>query len=745
MKALPSKAELLDYIRDNPGKSGKRDIARAFGIKGAARVDLKHMLRDLQRDGDISRKKGGFRGKGELPPVAVLSVERLDSDGDVWASPIAWDEGEGDAPQIRIPPHPKAPAPGKGDRILTRITRHEDDTLTGKVIRKIGTGPQTILGLYRQTDEGGRIVSVSKKSDKEWIVSRSDTGDAKDGELVEVERLSKDRSGYGLPKARVVARLGDPMAPKAISLIAIHEHDIPNIFPDAALEEAASAKPAPLGQREDLRHLPLFTIDPADARDHDDAICAVPDTDPKNEGGYIVYVAIADVAYYVRPGSELDQEARHRGNSSYFPDRVVPMLPEALSGDLCSLHEGVDRPCIAAVIQLDPHGRKLSHRFTRAMMQSPASLSYEQAQAAADGHPDDQTKPLVQDGIIPLWNAYAAALEERKRRQPLNLDLPERKIVLSETGQVTSVQFRERFDAHKLVEKFMILANVCAAETLEAKKRSFLYRVHEEPSPEKLDALRKTADSIGLTLAKGQVLQTKHLNQLLNAAEGRDDAEAINISVLRSMTQAYYAPSNFAHFGLNLKKYAHFTSPIRRYADLIVHRALIAAHGWGDDGITTQDEDRLEETGELISQTERRSMLAERDTNDRYLSAYLSDRVGNEFEGRVSGVASFGLFVKLDETGADGIVPVSTIGNEYFHFDKEAQTLTGDTTRLTLGLGTRVTVRLVDAVAVTGGLTLELLSHEGRKLPQSPRRAGKKRGPRRALNKSKKRQSRKKR
>jgi ribonuclease R len=489
--------------------------------------------------------------------------------------------------------------------------------------------------------------------------------------------------------------------------------------------------PAGLGDREDLRHLPLITIDPADARDHDDAVYAHADEDPKNPGGHVLWVAIADVAHYVTPGSALDREARRRGNSSYFPDRVVPMLPDRLSGDLCSLHEGVARACIAVRLKIDAEGRKLSHRFTRGLMRSAASLTYEEVQTARDGRPNERCEGVLEEVIGPLYAAYEALKAARATRQPLELDLPERRIVLSDDGQVVSVAFRERFDAHKLIEEFMVLANVAAAEELTRLRRPLLFRVHEEPSPEKLDALREVAEASGFTLAKGQVLKTMHLNRLLAQAEGTDFDELLNISTLRSMPQAYYHPENFGHFGLALRSYAHFTSPIRRYADLVVHRALITGHGWGKDGLSPQEIEGLEETAQHISDTERRSMMAERDTTDRYLAAYLADRVGNEFAGRISGVTRFGLFVKLDETGADGLIPVRSLGREFFHFDPASQTLMGSETGLTLGIGQRVTVRLAEAVPVTGGLMLELLAVEDKELPRGPAPKGRRRVARR--------------
>jgi len=715
MKHFPSKEQILEWIKDNPATTSKRDIAKAFDIKGQARIELKSILKDLRAEGHLSKNRNTYRDNDSLQNVELLQVTAIDSDGDLFAEPANW-KGEIHAPSVLIVTKSGDPALGIGDKLLCRISAVEDEHVPyeGRLIRKIGASAATILGIFRQADHGGRVIPVDKKASKEWQIDAGDRNGARDGELVEATQIGKVR--MGLPKAKITQRLGDALAPKSVSLIAIHEHGIPDAFPDDVEEEAINAKPVKLGKREDLRHLPLFTIDPSDARDHDDAICALPDTDPENEGGHIVWVAIADVAHYVRPNSKLDREARKRGNSSYFPDRVVPMLPDSLSGDLCSLHEGVDRPCIALEIRLNGAGRKIGHRFTRAMMQSPASLSYEQAQAGADGNADAETAPLMERGIKPLWDAYFAVRKETARRQPLHLDLPERKIILSDEGKVLSVAFRDRFDAHKLVEEFMVLANVCAAETLEKKRMHFLYRAHEEPNPEKLEGLRETVESVGLVLAKGQVLKTAQLNKLLDAAAGTEHSEVISMSVLRSMTQAYYSMKNFGHFGLALQRYAHFTSPIRRYADLIVHRALIKAHGWDDDGQTAEEEATLEEIAEHISKTERRSMLAERDTTDRYLAAFLSERIGNEFEGKVSGIARFGLFVRLKETGADGIIPISHLGREYFHHDADANTLTGERSKMVIGLGMKATVRLAEAAPITGGLMFELLSLDGKEM-----------------------------
>jgi ribonuclease R len=729
MMRIPTKAEILDWISANPTENSKRDIARAFHIKGAARIDLKRLLKELQAEGHLEKRNKSYRDPDQLPPVSVLRIMAPDADGDLFAQPVEW-QGEAAAPGILLIARASDPALGEGDRILARLTavQGEDHAYEARLIRRIGSNPQRIVGVFRKTAEGGRILPIDKGAGSEWQVPEADRHGARDGELVEAEQ-SGPKARMGLPLARIVTRLGDPTAPRAVSLIAIHQHAIPDSFPDAVIAEADAIRPVPLGKREDLREMALLTIDPADARDHDDACLALPDDDPNNPGGHIVWVAIADVAAYVRPASALDREARKRGNSSYFPDRVVPMLPDRLSGDLCSLHEGVERACIAVRMQLDKDGRKISHRFMRAMMRSVASLNYTEVQAAVDGKPNERTKPLLEPVIKPLYAAHAALVRAREKRQPLELELPERRIVLGEDGTVTSVRFRERLDAHRLIEEFMVLANVAAAETLIARRAPLLFRVHEEPAPEKLDALRQVAQAAGYTLAKGQVLQTRHLNQLLAQAAGGDDAELINLSTLRAMTQAYYSPDNFGHFGLALAQYAHFTSPIRRYADLIVHRALISAHGWGRDGLSPDEIERLEETAAHISDTERRSMIAERDTTDRYLAAYLSERVGDEFNGRISGIARFGVFVKLDETGADGLIPMREVGREYFHFDREAGTLKGADTGRIIAVGQLVTVRLAQATPVTGGLELELLTLEGKALPRGHGPAG--RSPRR--------------
>ncbi|TMJ25591.1 MAG: VacB/RNase II family 3'-5' exoribonuclease, partial [Alphaproteobacteria bacterium] len=466
--------------------------------------------------------------------------------------------------------------------------------------------------------------------------------------------------------------------------------------------------------REDWRQVAFVTIDPADAKDHDDAVHAVADSDPGNPGGHVVSVAIADVAHYVRPGSALDREALVRGNSVYFPDRVVPMLPERISNDLCSLKAGVDRPAIAVRMVIGADGRKRSHAFHRVLIRSAARLHYTQVQDAIDGAADEAIEPLVPMAIEPLYAAYAAVKRARDDRAPLELDLPERKILLKPDATVDRVVTPPRLESHRLIEEFMILANVAAAETLERARVPLIYRVHDEPALEKIQALREFLRTLDISLQKSQALRPADFNRILARVEGSDVAKLVHEVVLRSQSQAEYAAENYGHFGLNLRRYAHFTSPIRRYADLIVHRALIRALKFGRDGLPEGEDVRsLGEIGAKISATERRAMVAERETVDRLIAHFLAEKIGATFDGHIGGVTRAGLFVKLDDTGADGFIPARTLGSDYFRYREAEHALVGEATGATHRLGDRVKVRLVEAIPVAGALRFELLSEGG--------------------------------
>ncbi|MCC5777619.1 ribonuclease R [Nitratireductor sp. B36] len=719
---LPDRDAVLRFIKDNPDRTSKRDIAKAFGLKGGDRIWLKDILRELQDEGLLKKTRKRLLRPGALPHVVVLDVFSRDASGALLARPAEredQDEGEGPLPLVEIRTQKGGKAAGIGDRVLARVfptENGEGPAYTGRVMKVFEKRRQSILGVIRKSKDGVFRIEPVERTQRELVIDGNDLNDAQDGDLVEIEPISGGR--YGPARGKVISVIGSLSSEKAVSMIAIHAHEIPHIFPDGVIAEAEAAKPVTLSGREDWRDMPLITIDPADAKDHDDAVMAEPDPDEKNPGGFIATVAIADVAHYVRQGSALDREALKRGNSVYFPDRVVPMLPERISNDLCSLREAEPRPALAVRMRFSASGQKVGHSFHRVIMRSAAKLSYQQAQKAIDGEPDDKTVPLLEPILKPLWDAYAVLKRGRDNRQPLELDLPERKILLKEDGTVDRVVVPPRLDAHKLIEEFMVQANVAAAETLEAKRQALVYRVHDAPSLAKQEALREFLRTFEISLARGAQLKPAQFNAILARVRDTEHEQLVNEVVLRSQSQAVYAPENLGHFGLNLRRYAHFTSPIRRYADLIVHRALIAALGLGKDGLTQEEEARLEETAALISATERRAMAAERDTVDRLVAEHLSGRVGEEFEARISGVAKAGLFVQLPQYGADGFVPVSTLGDEYYIYDEARHAMVGERSGRGFQLGDSVSVRLVEIAPLAGAMRFEMLS-KPEKLPGS--------------------------
>jgi ribonuclease R len=751
---FPSKDDIVAFIGKQPGKVGTREIARAFGLKNADRVTLKRMLRELADTGVVESRHKKLHRPGTLPNVVMADVTTRDRDGELIAVPTEWDEeAHGSAPKIRIRTMRKArpgEVAGVGDRTLVRVEKSDTDDeapYSGRVIKIIDRAKQRTLGIFRSLPGGGgRLAPIDKKQlGRELNIPPGATGDAEDGDLCAVES-APPRRGLGLATARVVERLGSIKSEKAVSLIAINAHGIPQVFPPAVLKEAEAAQPPSPSGREDWRKVPFVTIDPADAKDHDDAVQAELDSDPKNKGGHVVCVAIADVAGYVRPGSGLDREARTRGNSVYFPDRVVPMLPEAISNDLCSLRPHEDRAALAVRMVIGADGRKRSHTFHRVLIRSAAKLSYQQAQRAIDGWPDDVSGPMLGIALEPLYAAYRAVKRARDERAPLDLDIPERKIVLTAHNTVDRVMTPERLDSHRLIEEFMILANVAAAETLERGHVPLIYRVHDEPDIERVNALREFLKTLDISLPKGGALRAEQFNHILKRVKGHEAEKLVNEVVLRTQAQAEYAAENYGHFGLNLRRYAHFTSPIRRYADLVVHRGLIRAGKLGDGGLPeTEDLRSLAETSAAISATERRAMKAERETFDRLLAHFLADRVGATFEGRISGVTRAGLFVKLDDTGADGFIPARTIGNEYFRYEESRHAMIGNNSGETHRLGDPVTVKLVEAAPVAGALRFELLSegrYDGRKAAARPPRRQEdrnRRGQRRGKNGKKRR------
>jgi ribonuclease R len=722
---LPTREQILEFIQSSDQPAGKREIARAFGLSGQDKIALKQLLRDMGDEGLIDSDPGrAFHKMGGVPKVTVLRVTDVDDSGTVWAVPERW-ESDAPEPRLRIQERGRRGALGPGDRVLAR-TEQRGTGHIAHVMKKLLKGSELVMGVVHREGDSHWLRPVDKKERRELPIS--DLGKAEPGDLVLAEKVGRP------PRiaARVDAILGDPFAPRSFGLIAIHKHGIPHEFPERVIEESERVARSDLGEREDLTDVPIVAIDPADARDHDDAVWAQRDDDPSNPGGWKAIVAIADVSFYVRPGSALDKEARKRGNSVYFPDRVVPMLPETLSADVCSLKEGVDRAALACHLKIGKDGQLKSWRFSRARVRIAANIAYEDAQAAIDALdavedrvevasspcsfseadlnlPAPPVEPrLVADVLVPLWECWRALYAARTKREPLELDLPERRVVLDEKGRITSVAPRERLDAHKLIEDYMIAANVAAAKALEAKKAPVMYRDHEPPAREKLVALKEYLKTYEIEFALGQVIRPATFNRIIDRVGEADFRPQIMEQILRSQTQAYYSPENHGHFGLSLGSYAHFTSPIRRYSDLIVHRSLVRAYRLGEGGLSDEEAGAMEVTGELISQLERRAMEAERETLDRYVAAYLSEHVGELVDCRITGVQPFGFFATVEGLGGDGLVPVSTLGSDYFHYDASGQTLTGEGSGDTFSMGQRLKLRLAEANPVSGGLRFEL-------------------------------------
>jgi len=704
-KGVPDRETLLKFIRES-GETDKAAIARAFGLKGEDRRVLRSLLQTMEAEGALGKRgRKGFSEVGALPEVGVADVAERSADGDLLVKLV---RGE-DAPLVPLAPggDGKGGAPGMGDRLLVRFVKLENGETEARLIKRLGQSAHRILGVVRKSRREVRVEPVDRKSKDTLLLPEGE--DVRDGDLV-IAQIESHGSRYGPKHGKLLEVVGREDEPRAYSIIAIHAHGIPTGFSEGAEAEAEAAQEPTLAGREDLRDVPLITIDPADARDHDDAVYAHPDTDESNPGGWVCWVAIADVAAYVRPGSELDRIARDKGNSVYFPDRVEPMLPERLSNGLCSLREGENRATMAVRMVFGADGKKRSHKFVRGLMRSAAKLSYEQAQAAIDGNPDDKTGPLLEPVLKPLWAAYAVMKKGRDARSPLAIESLERKISINREGEIAQITPRASLEAHKLIEEFMIQANVSAAETLEQKRTPLVYRIHDQPSPEKIQALVDFLGTLGLPWTKGEAPRTDRFNKLLVETREGPHADIVNEVVLRTQMQAVYSTENIGHYGLNLAKYAHFTSPIRRYADLIVHRALVTALGLGADGLSDWDISKMKDTAELITHAERRAMAAERDATDRYVAAFMADRVGADFVGRITGVTRFGLFVRLAETGADGLVPISKLGGEFFIHDDRTHSLVGERSGARWPLGMTVEVRLEEATPITGGLLFSMLS-----------------------------------
>ncbi|EJF82848.1 ribonuclease R [Bartonella rattimassiliensis] len=710
-KRLPNKKEILSFINENPIRSSKREIAKAFNLKGGSRIWLRDILRELKDQNLISTKRKREINKGKLHPFALVRISRHDKDGSFIAQPLEWKDTPKPNIEIHSFHHIKGENISVGDHVLVKIFRSknsQNSPYTGRIIRKIDVLPKSIFGVVQKLENNQWRLNPIDRKTNELIVEISPEMKIETGDLVEVE--IKENTGYDFKSTQIKNVLGHIKSEKTLSMIAVLSKGIPYIFPENVLEQVKHIKAANMDNREDWRQLPFITIDPPDAKDHDDAVYASKDKDPANNGGWIIIVAIADVSYYIKTGSALDKEALKRGNSVYFPDTVVPMLPERLSHDLCSLREGKDRPALAVRMIFDANGNKQKHSFHRIMMRVKAKFSYQEVQLVRKEYIDEEIEPLLENLLQPLWEAYACLKAARNRRQPLELEIAEKKIILDQNGYIQDVVNEEHLEAHRLIEEFMIQANIAASETLKKHQQPFIYRVHDKPSLAKQEILRTFFQSLGISLSKSAELTPARLNRILERVTHTQQQELVNQVILRSQSQAEYNPKNSGHFGLNLQNYTHFTSPIRRYADLIIHRALIKALNLGNDQLTDTQEQNLAEIATQISLYERRAMLAERETIDRLVAHYLMNKIGRTFTGRISGVTKAGLFISLDKLNIDGFVSISTLKNDYYHLDEAQHILIGQYSHKGYQLSDIVEVKLITVQPFSAALCLELLT-----------------------------------
>lgn len=710
---------LLAFLRAS-GPVTKREIADAFAVEGDIRIALKDTLKTLQASGQIIKIDGQrYTVPDGLPDVAPLVITDISLDGEITAQPTEWDpEQMGDAPSVLVETNSAEHASlVPGDQILTRIKKSGDDYV-GSIIRRIHQSQKTVIGEIITMARGShRIRTLQKRGGDEYDVSEEDLNGAQPYDLVRATVVKGPR-GSTRDRARVDEVIGQSGDPKVISLVAAHEAGLRLEFPQVVIDEAdRMERPKMQDGRVDIRNIPLVTIDGEDARDFDDAVFAEPDDDPENRGGFHLVVAIADVSYYVRTGTALDQEAYKRGNSTYFPDRVLPMLPEGLSNDLCSLKPKEDRYCLAVHLWIDAKGHLKKYKFIRALMKSAARLTYNQVQAAYDGMPDAAIEPLVRPVIFPLYDAFRVLASARMARGTLDLDVPERRIVVNKAGEMTGVTVRERLASHQLIEEFMILANVAAARALQTKKAPCVYRIHDIPSFEKLQNLRNYLATFGIETPQGEVTEPAQLSEVLKKSKGKPFTHLVQEQMLRTQMQAVYSTDNIGHFGLALDHYAHFTSPIRRYADLLVHRSLITAYKLGPGGLEAEDVIRLPAMCDHISVTERQSMEGERNAVDRFTASYMADKVGAIFDATISSVTGFGIFVRLAESGADGLIPMRALSGDFFVHDERLHALIGRRTGIVYRLGAPISVELVEAAPLAGALSFRPVDDEGADIP----------------------------
>jgi len=683
---MPEKQRIIDYLKDRAQRPVRlKELARALDVGSQEYGDLKRLLRRMEEAGEIYRVR---RRRYALPSRINLVVGRLQITraGHGFVVPDA-------GPEDVFVPAPQLGNGYDGDRVVARIDRRRRDrNPEGTVIKVLERARTQVVGIFHRSGRFGFVAPTEGGLHRDVFIPQGSEAGVEDGQLV-VARIVDWGSDHHDPVGEIFEVLGAPGDPGTDVLAIVHAHELAVDFPQEVRAEAeALAHEAARGpdteRRTDFRDRLTFTIDPADAKDHDDAISVSRLGDDR----WRVDVHIADVSHYVRERSAIDLEAFHRGTSVYLVDRVLPMLPETLSGDLCSLRPGEDRLTLTVSLEMNQAAEVLSVDFAEGVIHSRHALSYEEAQSIVDG--DTRAGEDLRDSLRALRDLAMELRRKRQSRGGLDFDLPEARVIVNAAGEPTQIRRLLRLQTHQLIEEFMILVNESVAKVASRRKLPFIYRIHEAPDPDRIERLREFIGGLGLKLAKNAVRSPKALQKLLNSVDGRPEESVVSTLVLRSLKQARYSAERHGHFGLASSGYTHFTSPIRRYPDLVIHRivrAVLLEEGRVPDTLA----EHLAEVARRASLREREAMEAERDSVELKKMEYMERHVGDEFEGTISGVTAFGLFVLLDDVLAEGLVHVSRMADDYYHFVEDSYALVGEASRKQYRLGDRITVQVL--------------------------------------------------
>lgn len=643
--------------------------------------------------------------KKTIPETCHLEVISANDSGELWAKTVE----QGDNPEghkIYVLENRRIKPPFEvGDKFIARISRRPEGFVAKPIARTATatTAADTVYGVIENRENKCYLKATEKNIRMDYLLE--DIGPARPGDFVAVALVGERR----FKEARIIKNFGKFDLNKATATLVLEKHGIPLEFPENVFRETTKLPQFEAGLRLDLTDVPLVTIDGDDSKDFDDAVWA-----KKTINGFNLIVAIADVAFYVREGSELDREAYKRGNSVYLPNVVVPMLPEILSNDLCSLNPNQCRAAVVCMIEIDNEGNLRDFNFKRAVIKSAARLTYKEVQSAIEGNKNEKTAPLYKNVIEPLYEAYLALDKARKKRGALELEIEEVKVKVDKNGMVKSIEPEENLTSNKLIEEFMVAANVAAAKVLGKTKLPVMYRIHEAPRAEKLEDIKPLLHNLKMKLPDPTALKPSHFNKIIEKCSINGGALGISNLILRLQSQAKYSPENIGHFGLGLTDYAHFTSPIRRYADLLIHRALIRACKMEDGGALSEEAGikLFEETAEHLCVTERRAVSAERDITARFISAYMQPAIGQDFEVKVSGMSAAGMFVRISAIGAEGLVPLSSFPDDRYDLAEGNVELKGQKTGLSFKMGDVIKCRLMEATPLTGGLIFKYVDPE---------------------------------